>query len=160
MSVAKKKPSGRVAKAACLCGTVELEIDVPAFWAWHDHTAASRRAHGAAYATYVGCWRSKLRVTKGARSITRFEQTGSTRSFCGKCGTPLMYERARSPKMVDVARALFTTRTGREPLYHIGIEEMQDWAYTGERLTPLKGYPGVVWTGGRRGRARASANID
>lgn len=160
MSEAKKarvseKSSGRTAKAACLCGAVELEIDVPAFWAWHDHTAASRRAHGAAYATYVGSWRSKLRVVKGARSITRFEQSGRRRSFCGKCGTPLMYERARSPKMVDVPRALFATRTGREPLYHIGIEEMQDWTYAGERLTPLKGYPGVVWTGARRKRVLA-----
>jgi hypothetical protein len=152
MTEAKKKQSGRSAKAACLCGAVELEIAVPAFWAWHDHTAASRRAHGAAYATYVGCWRSKLRIVKGARSITRFEQASSARSFCGKCGTPLLYERARSPKMVDIPRALFTTRTGREPIYHVGIEEMQDWAYTGERLTPLKGYPGVVWTGGRKKR--------
>jgi hypothetical protein len=31
---------------------VELEIDLPAFWAWHDHSAASRRAHGAAYAIF------------------------------------------------------------------------------------------------------------
>ncbi|GAM98728.1 gfa-like protein [alpha proteobacterium U9-1i] len=149
---AVKKPKGLTAKGACLCGAVELEIGIPAFWAWHDHSASSRRAHGAAYATYVGCWRSKLRVAKGAKAITRFEQSGGARSFCAKCGTPLMYERAGSPKMVNVPRALFTTRTGREPLYHIGIEEMQDWAYTGERLTPLKGYPGVVWTGGRRKR--------
>lgn len=147
---APKKQSGSSAKGACLCGAVEIEISVPAFWAWHDHTAASRRAHGAAYATYVGCWRSKMRVVKGARAINRFEQGASARSFCGKCGTPLMYERGRAPKMVDVPRALFATRTGREPIYHIGIEEMQDWTYTGERLTPLKGYPGVVWTGGRR----------
>ena len=36
-------------------------------------------------------------------------------------------------------------RTGRQPLYHIAIEELQEWAYTGEPLVPLKGYPGVVW---------------
>ena len=38
--------------ARCLCGAVELEVAVPVFWAWHDHSAATRRAHGAAYATY------------------------------------------------------------------------------------------------------------
>jgi hypothetical protein len=32
----------------CLCGTVRFEIDAPAFWAWHDHTRATRMAHGAA----------------------------------------------------------------------------------------------------------------
>jgi hypothetical protein len=156
---ASTKQNGRTAKAACLCGAVELEIGVPAFWAWHDHSAASRRAHGAAYATYVGSWRSKLRVAKGAAAITRFEQNGAARSFCGKCGTPLMYERASSPQMINVPRALFTARTGREPLYHIGIEEMQDWTYAGERLTPLKGFPGVVWTGGRRKKRIETAEI-
>ena len=55
--------------------------------AWHDHSAASRRAHGAAYATYIGCWRNHARVAQGQRSIARFEdaKTGSTRSFCSRC---------------------------------------------------------------------------
>jgi len=30
----------------CLCGAVTFEIDYPAFWAWHDHTRASRLAQG------------------------------------------------------------------------------------------------------------------
>ena len=126
---------------------MELEIDFPAFWAWHDHSAASRRAHGAAYATYIGCWRKHARVPKGRRSIARFEDatTGSTRSFCSRCGTPLLYERKRSPHMVNIPRALFTGRTGREPRYHVAIEELQDWAYTGKRLVPLKGYSDIVW---------------
>jgi hypothetical protein len=141
------KLSGRRVSGRCLCGAVELEIDFPAFWAWHDHSAASRRAHGAAYATYIGCWRKHARVPKGRRSIARFEDatTGSTRSFCSRCGTPLLYERKRSPHMVNIPRALFTGRTGREPRYHVAIEELQDWAYTGKRLVPLKGYSDIVW---------------
>jgi hypothetical protein len=78
----------------CLCGTVGFEIDTPARWAWHDHSAASRRAHGAAYATYVGSWRKRFRVTKGKAGIARFEHktSNTVRSFCGRCGTPLFYE--------------------------------------------------------------------
>ena len=141
------QPSTRRVSGRCLCGAVEVEIDYPAFWAWHDHSAASRRAHGAAYATYIGCWKKHARVVKGRRSIGSFEdqETHSIRSFCKSCGTPLFYERARSPHMVNIPRALFTGRTGREPRYHIAIEELQDWIYRGERLVPLKGYPGVVW---------------
>jgi hypothetical protein len=139
--------SSRRVSGRCLCGAVELEIDFPAFWAWHDHSGASRRAHGAAYATYVGCWRKHARVVKGLRSITRFEdtKTESTRSFCSRCGAPLFYQRKDSPHMVNIPRALFTGRTGREPRYHVAIEELQDWTYTGQRLVPLKGYPGIVW---------------
>jgi hypothetical protein len=96
---------------------------------------------------YIGCWRKHARVAKGQRIIARFEdaKTESTRSFCSRCGTPMLYERKRSPQMVNIPRALFTSRTGREPRYHVAIEELQDWAYTGKPLVPLKGYPGIVW---------------
>ena len=155
------KKAGAVGTAAgrCLCGKVAFEIDTPARWAWHDHTAASRRAHGAAYATYVGSWRKRFRIIKGQTSIARFEDdaAGAVRSFCKHCGTPLFYERARSPHMVNISRALFESRTGRQPLYHIGITEMQEWTYAGEPLVPLKGFPGVVW---QRSKKKARQDRD
>ena len=27
----------------------------------------------------------------------------------------------------------------------VAIEELQEWAYAGEKLVPLKGFPGIVW---------------
>src|SRR5262249_9034539 len=118
MSETKKPKRSREAvsqtRGQCLCGAVVVEIDVPVRWAWHDHSANSRRAHGAAYATYAGAWRSKCRVVKGQEHVTRFEEpdTHHVRSFCARCGTPLMYERS-DPNMVNLPRALFTDRTGR-----------------------------------------------
>ncbi|HEX4196841.1 MAG TPA: GFA family protein [Caulobacteraceae bacterium] len=150
------KRSAIQARAACVCGAVRLEIDVPAVWAWHDHSGASRQAQGCAYATYVGSWKSRFRILKGARGIRRFEEpaTGAIRSFCGKCGTPLLYERARAPRIVNIPRAIFETRTGREPRYHIALEQAPDWGYMGEALAPLKGYPGVMWQRPRRSKRR------
>src|SRR5436309_3816547 len=80
----------------CLCGAVRFEIDYPAFWAWHDHSRATRMAHGAAYATYIGTWRKRFRITAGEAEITRYQdqQTGAKRSFCSRCGSPLIYQRA------------------------------------------------------------------
>lgn len=140
-------PKGEVAVGRCACGAVAVEIGVPARWAWHDHSVASRLAHGAAYATYVGSWRSRFRFADGEEYVGRYEdgETGVVRSFCARCGTPLAYERARSPQMVNVPRALFTTRTGREPRYHMNLSQQADWTYLGEPLAPLKGYPGVMW---------------
>jgi hypothetical protein len=60
--------------------------------------------------------------------------------------------------MVNIPRALFSSRTGREPRYHVAIEELQDWTYTGNRLVPLKGYPGVVWE--RPKSRRRPHNVD
>jgi hypothetical protein len=147
-----KPPSEETAQGQCLCGAVRIEIGVPARWAWHDHGEASRRAHGAAYATYVGAYRRRFAVVGGEESISRFEDraNGTVRSFCTRCGTPLTYERPRAPVMVNVSRALFTTRTGREPRYHLNLSEAADWAWTGAPLVPLKGYPGVMWERPRR----------
>ena len=142
------------AEGRCACGQVRLEIDVPAVWAWHDHSAASRKAHGCAYATYVGSWKSRFRILEGAEHITRFEDAaaGTTRGFCARCGTPLTYERPRAPQIVNGPRALFATRTGREPRYHMFLEEIADWTWRGEVLSPLKGYPGVMRERPRKAR--------
>ena len=142
-----QKSSSKTASGCCLCGAVEIEIDFPAWWAWHDHGRPTRLAHGAAYATYIGCWRKHVRVTRGAKKITRFDDKTSktARSFCARCGTPLVYEKNHSPHMVNIPRALFAERTGREPRYHLNFAERQDWMWCGEKLVPLKGFPGVVW---------------
>ncbi len=94
----------------------------------------------------------RFRIVEGESAITRYEDKagGTLRSFCARCGTPLFYERARSPHMVNIPRALFSGRTGRQPLYHLAIEELQEWAYAGEPLVPLKGFPGVVWQRSRK----------
>src|SRR5580698_9718538 len=90
--IRKPKPKavalGKPAKGQCLCGKVSFEIDVPARWAWHDHSAISRRAHGAVYATYVGSWRKRFRIISGKMEITRYEDkaTKTARSFCKRCG--------------------------------------------------------------------------
>ena len=105
----RRQPERAMVAGRCLCGAVAIEIGAPARWAWHDHTRASRIAHGAAYATYIGSWRSRFRVAEGEEHVARYEDaaTRTARGFCRRCGTPLFYERAHSPQMVNVPRALF-----------------------------------------------------
>ncbi len=151
------KPKAAVqAQGRCVCGAVRLEIDVPAVWAWHDHAPASRHAHGAAYATYVGSWRSRFRILQGEGALTRFEdpESGTIRSFCATCGTPVLYERPGSPKMINIPRALFESRTGREPRYHMNHRQMADWTYLGEPMAPMKAYPGVMYVRPRKKKPR------
>ncbi len=152
----KPKASAVQATGACVCGAVRIEIDVPARWAWHDHSVRSRLAQGAAYATYVGSYRSRFRVLQGDANLTRFEdvEARTTRSFCARCGTPILYERANSPTMVNIPRAVFSERTGRETRYHMNLSEQADWTWLGEKLIPLKGYPGVMWAPPRKPNKR------
>lgn len=151
-AIAAQPRKSSTARAECACGAVAIEITAPAQWAWHDHSGATRRAHGAAYATYVGTWKSRFRFVRGEECLTCYEEpnTGAVRRFCTRCGTPFLYERKRSPNNLNIPRALFASGVGREPRYHIAIDELRDWAYLGEKLKPLKGFPGVVWNGGRK----------
>jgi hypothetical protein len=156
---ARPRVKGEAISGACLCGAVTVEVDVPVFWAWHDHSGASRVAHGAAYATYLGCWKSKVRVVRGEDALARFDDVArrQVRTFCSRCGTPVMFTRATSPKWVNIPRALFSERTGREAKYHVAIEQLQDWAYLGAPVGPLKGYPGVSVEKARKAKpARAT----
>ena len=159
MPIVSDDPTRAVAQ--CLCGDVRMEIEYPAFWAWHDHSRATRIAHGAAYATYVGTWRKRFRIIQGNSRIARYEDrsTGSLRAFCKRCGTPLWYERKRSARMVNIPRALFQGRTGRQPLYHAHLDELQDWTYTGGPLVPLKGYPGIMWQRPKRRKATLRRSV-
>lgn len=157
--MSKAKPEAKLraqapvrAEGQCLCGAVAVEIGVPARWTWHDHSAASRRAHGAAYATYVGSWASRFRFLRGEDNLTQYEdkERGGVRSFCSTCGSPVAFQ--RNKQNINIPRALFAGGVGREARYHVGIDELQDWTYTGEPLGPLRGFPGVVWNRGRRKR--------
>jgi hypothetical protein len=65
---AKKSAERTDVEGRCVCGDVVILLAFPAFWAWHDHSSATRHAHGAAYATYVGAWKSRVRVLKAKRS--------------------------------------------------------------------------------------------
>jgi hypothetical protein len=56
--------------------------------------------------------------------------------------------------MINIPRALFASRTGREPRYHLNLDQLADWAWTGGKLAPLKGYPGVLWERPRKRPAR------
>jgi len=81
---------------------------------------------------------------EGKTSISRFEygETRTVRSFCARCGTPLFYERPHAPKMVNIPRAVFAARTGREPALSCGLERS---SRLGLARRPLKGFPGVMW---------------
>src|SRR4051794_41909113 len=100
-SPARRKPVAPAKPVAgrCLCGAVEFEIDYPARWAWHDHSSASRHAHGAAYATYVGSWRKRFRFTKGAAVVTPLEEKAAknARSLFARRGAPPVFQGARPP---------------------------------------------------------------
>src|SRR3990167_6398972 len=61
------------AHGQCRCGAVRFEIMVPAIWAFHDHSEATRATTGAASMAWVGSWKKRFRLVEGEDEVTRYE---------------------------------------------------------------------------------------
>ena len=92
-------------EVSCLCGDVRIEVEPPVISAGHCHCDNCRRAHGAAFWTWVTFPRDRARVVSGEPVRYTQEDTKAVRSFCGRCGTTLVYENPRTPEEVDVSLA-------------------------------------------------------
>ena len=116
-------------RGGCLCGAVRYEVDVELPRASHCHCSMCRKAHGAAFATYVSVPREKFRFTRGADdALRRYESSpGVLRSFCMHCGSPLNWaSKERDGEEVD-----FTLGTLDAP-----IEPPQQWhIYTASKAS-------------------------
>jgi hypothetical protein len=96
MTEATSEHTGR-----CLCGAVRYRAVGAPEWIANCHCASCRRATGAAMASYAGFATERFAYTAGAP--VRFSSSpGVTRSFCGRCGTPLTYEGDRWPGEIHV----------------------------------------------------------
>ena len=85
-------------QGGCLCGAVTFEVALPATFVGHCHCSMCRRAHGAAYVTWVGVPVGMFYLTKGKETLV------VTRSFCGRCGSPMFCNDARHAEATRLIR--------------------------------------------------------
>lgn len=132
------------ARGSCLCGAVRFEVQVPTLACAHCHCSMCRRAHSAAYVTWLRLRKDHLEVTAGSERLVRYRSSGhATRSFCGVCGSSLFFESAQSPNDVDVAFANLDDPVDRVPQLHVFFDDRVDWAEVGDTLPRLGGETGL-----------------
>lgn len=74
-------------KGSCLCGTVRWRVETPQ-WMGHCHCSMCRKAHGAAFATYLGAKPEDFAYESGAENVVTYESSpGYSRAFCATCGS-------------------------------------------------------------------------
>jgi hypothetical protein len=95
-----------VGEGGCLCGGIRFRVGLPPLWVAHCHCTMCRRAHGAAFVTWVGTDGDRFELL-GADSYLRSYRSSpeATRSFCGRCGAPLFFESTRWPGELHVTLA-------------------------------------------------------
>jgi hypothetical protein len=136
--------SSQEASGQCLCGAVRFVITLPTNWCTHCHCSMCRRAHGAAFVTFCGVATDQFRLVEGAEALVRYASSaGATRSFCGRCGSTLLFEGERWPGEVHVVRANIDGEIDREPQAHCYFDSHVDWVEFADHLPRLGGPDGI-----------------
>jgi len=129
---------------ACRCGAVRLEIELPTLFCAHCHCTICRRQHGAAFVTWVGVATERFRLRAGQECIVwHASSEHGRRSFCGRCGTALLFETSRHPGRVDVPLALLEGPIDRPPQLHVFFDDRVPWVRVDDALPKLGGVSGL-----------------
>jgi hypothetical protein len=119
---------------------VRFSIRLPALWVAHCHCSMCRRAHGAAFVTWVGCAEDGFALESGADELRRYPSSAeATRASCGRCGAPLLFQSSRWPGQVHVTLASLDDPSGLEPQAHAYWNSRAPWAdWSGHELAQVE----------------------
>ena len=124
----------------CLCGAVRFRCGMPPLWVAHCHCSMCRRAQGAGFVTWVGTAAQRFVLESGADVMRRYQSSAAaTRSFCGRCGSPLFFESSRWPGEIHVTLASLDDPSGLEPQAHAYWRSRAPWAdWSGKDLAKVE----------------------
>lgn len=117
----------------CYCGAVKFEIDGESDWVGHCHCESCRRHSGSVMTTFAGFRPEQVNFT--AAMPNRFTtEDGVTRSFCGRCGSPVAYELESRPDEIHLQLGLFDDLERLVPQDHSFLGEKVSWLHVDEHL--------------------------
>jgi hypothetical protein len=142
LSTAESAGTGH-AEGGCLCGAIRYRVAMPPAWVAHCHCSMCRRAQGAAFVTWFGIAGDRFAfIGSGDRLRIHRSSADATRSFCGRCGTPLFFESKHWPGEVHVTLASLdpVVAATLQPQAHSYWSSRVPWVTLGDEL-PRKDPP-------------------
>src|SRR3954465_3614797 len=114
-------------KGSCLCGAIKYEIHGDLGPAFYCHCSRCRKASGSAFAANVVVAAKDFVVVEGEALLGSFRSSASMqRTFCSKCGSPIMSRRDNHPQ-VRVRLGTFDTPLAKGPGAHIFVASKAEW---------------------------------
>jgi hypothetical protein len=121
-------------EGGCLCGDVRYEIAGTPRSATHCHCSMCRKAHGAAFATFIEIAADDFRLVRGADSLIHYESSrGSVRPFCPRCGSTLFFQ-AQAEEQVWVAAGSLDGECAIPPASHSYVASKAPWLHLEDGL--------------------------
>ena len=118
----------------CLCGEIRYRITAESVEAMYCHCRMCQRAHGAPVIAWLTVPLDAYAVTTGNPLAYR-SSAKAYRHFCGRCGTPLTWREADSPRFVDISIATLDNPEAVVPTMHVWTTSRIDWFETADHLT-------------------------
>ncbi|MAF83694.1 MAG: GFA family protein [Gammaproteobacteria bacterium] len=112
---------------SCLCKQIKFRCETPSLWCAHCHCSLCRRAHGAAFVTWVGVDEGNFTLLSEDTLRWYKSSPDSERGFCATCGSTLFFRSARWPEQMHIVRANINTEIDLEPSAHVYWDTHVDW---------------------------------
>ena len=117
-----------MASGSCQCGALRFDAQLPSKWVAHCHCTMCRRAHGAAFVTWVGMDETHAKIEDSAGTLRWYASSpGAERGFCSRCGSMLFFRGQRWPGELHIVRANFDEPVDRVPQVHVHYDTHVDW---------------------------------
>jgi hypothetical protein len=110
----------------CLCGAVRYRIDGEPLGSGTCQCRSCRRASAAAIVPWIRVEAERFAFTAG-RPVEFSSSPSVTRTFCGRCGTPLTYRRASDGGTLDVTTCSLDDPERFPPVAHVWTSHQLSW---------------------------------
>ena len=134
-------------RASCLCGDVRFEISGALSGGSHCHCSMCRKAHGAAFGSFLHSDAGGFRWTAGQEQVENYPSSpGNVRAFCKVCGSNLPVLEDEGTHVIIPAGSLDDDPRVR-PVVHIHVASKAPWYEIGDGLPRFAEFPpDAFWT--------------
>ncbi|HET7716401.1 MAG TPA: GFA family protein [Bauldia sp.] len=125
---------------SCLCGQIKYELAGGVELINNCHCTMCRKAHGAAFGSFLHAASSGFRWTAGEGLIERYESSpGSLRAFCRVCGSnmPVLEDGGE----VNIPAGTLDDDPGVRPIVHIFVGSKAPWFEIEDALPKFDQFP-------------------
>lgn len=123
MSASKETLEG-----SCLCQKVRYRITGKVGPLTHCHCTNCRKAHGAAFASYLDVPRENLTFMSGEKDLVTYQaESGTKRAFCPDCGAVITCWGDDEPKVIEISAGTLDTPLGKTETHHIWVHSRVPW---------------------------------
>jgi hypothetical protein len=126
---------------SCLCGRVRYELAGAPQFLNHCHCSMCRKAHGAAFGSFLHGDGRGFRWLAGGELVQNYESSpGTFRAFCRVCGSnlPVLED---DGKEVIIPAGTIDSDPGVRPIVHFHVASKAPWFDIADAVPQFPSYP-------------------